>query len=215
MGDNDIKTLPTSDFEEKLEEISAQHQSSGISTLQDLEDMAKEMLNTLPRLDRNAIRQEMVDMEVPMFQTPTTFDINKGLAISQGYKDRLVEILSLATREYRLRKRCLEMLFDAVNVLSKASSSDKRKGEATMKYPILMLQTEAAETFVKEVEQFLLNIRNASESISRQGSLIQSQINLGEYRKRMPDMTSNNSEAEEWDYQSGAPKLNLDWDEVK
>ena len=47
------------------------------------------------------------------------------------------------------------MLFDANNLISKASSADKRKGEATLKYPMQILQFESADAFLKEVEQML------------------------------------------------------------
>jgi septation ring formation regulator EzrA len=213
MGENDIKTQPDTNFEEAFEEISEQYENKSC-TMDDLETMAQEMLATLPKLDRTTIRQEMEQMVVPMFQNPTTFDINTGLAKAQGYKDRLSEIYNLANSEYRLRKRILEMLFDAASVVSKQSSADKRKGEATMKYPVYLISLEAAETFVEEVQQVLANIKSASDSISRQGSIIQSQIQLGEYRKRVPDMQSNGSSAEEIDYKSGAPKIGMEWGEL-
>jgi hypothetical protein len=215
MADQDIKTLPVTDFEEKLAEVTSVYEGKKDCTVSDLEDIAKAMLSTLPRLDRDKIRKEMQAMHVPTFQSPTTFDINKGLSIGQGYKDRLSEILSMATRECNLRKRVVDMLIEANNVVSKQSSADKRKGEATMRWPIAMLQLEAAETFVEEVSHILTNIKAATEAISRQGSIIQSQIQLGEYRKKLPADFKNMNDAEEKpDYHSGAPKINLEWDEV-
>lgn len=223
MADNekDFLSEPENGFEEVLIDVSSKY--TGPCSLQDIEDMVKDMLATLPRLNRDKLRKEMNNMDVPTFETPTTFDINTGLAKAQGYKDRLVEIYMIAQRDYKLRKRCVEMLFDAYNIVSKASSFDKRKGEATMKYPTLLLALEASETFVEEVEQYLANLKSASDSISRQGSLIQSQITLGEYRKRgssgfnSEPPVNKGSEAEDWDYHTDSKKLKnaLDWDEIR
>jgi hypothetical protein len=213
MGDQDIKTVAATSFEDKIQEVNDEFQ--GPCSMEDLEKMATQMLSTLPKLDRDNIRREMQNMNVVTFQTPTTFDINKGLAESQGYKDRLSEIYNLANREYRLRKRVVEMLFDAANVISKQSSADKRKGEATMKYPIQLLSLEASETFLEEIEQVMSNIKSANDSISRQGSIIQSQIQLGEYRKRTTQNSNEvkiNDQSEEMDYHSGSKKL--DWGDI-
>ena len=199
-----------------LEEVTDNMQmpSSGVCTMSDLELMVNQIINTLPKLDRIKIRQEMENMHVETYDAPTTFDINKGLSTAQAYKDRLTEIYTLALNEYRTRKRCVEMLFDANNLVSKASSSDKRKGEATMKYPIMLFQLEGAETFVKEIEQVMANIKSVSDSISRQGSMIQSQISLGEYVKRAGKIGDNEAE-EKLDYHSQVPKVNMDWDDIR
>lgn len=160
--------------------------SNAISQLKDIEKMTDDLLKSLPKINRVAWRQEIENMIVPMQENPTTYDINQGLALCQGYRDRLSEMLLYAQREYKLRKRCLEMLFDAVNLISKASSADKRRGEATMKYPIIVLQVESAEIFMKEIESIYTNMKNTADSISRQASVINMQIQLGERRQGNP-----------------------------
>lgn len=219
MKEDDFLNEPIQEYEQTLEDVSAQY--NGPCSITDIENLVTSMIATLPKINRNKLRQEMDNMHVPIFETPTTFDINNGLAKSQGYKDRLVEIYMIAQRDYKLRKRCVEMLFDAYNIVSKASSADKRKGEATMKYPTLLLCLQASETFMEEVQQYMNNLKSAGESISRQGSILQNQISLGEYRKRGPNFnndvpTNKTSEAEDWDYHTDSKKLktNLDWDEI-
>lgn len=214
MSENDILQHPDTDFEDSLNEISDQFQ--GQCSMSDLERMVSQMMNTLPKLRRSDLRDEMENMIVPLQQTPTTFDINKGLALVQGYKDRLTEIHTLAMQEYRLRKRCVEMLFDANNLISKAPSADKRKGEATMKYPVMLLQLEASETFVKEVEQILNNIKSTGEFVSRQGSILSAQISLNEYAKRSKPPSSNisNDAEDQNEYHSDVPRINMEWDEI-
>ncbi len=184
--------MPNNSFESYIEQIPA----GTASTLQDLEKVVNGILATVPKLDRDALRCEMGEMVVEMSKNPTTFDINEGLAKSQAYRDRLSEILFMAQNEYKIRKRCMEMLFDAVNLISKASSADKRRGEAVMRYPMMIIQTEAADIFVKEVEQMCANMRSTSESISRQVSVMQIQLQLGERRQGSSKAIEFNSEAE-------------------
>lgn len=207
----DIVQEPQVNFEDTIESIP---DTTSCNTLQDLEKLVNQILGSLPKLNRMKLRKEMEGMNVQMYEAPTTFDINKGLAIAQAYKDRLSEIYNLAYEEYRVRKRCCEMLLDTVQVLSKQSSADKRKGEATMKYPMLLIQLDAAETFLKEVEQINNNIKSCADSISRQGSIISAQISLGEYTKRAGKINENDAE-EKLDYHSNVPKVNMEWDDIR
>lgn len=157
--------------------------SNGLHQLTEIEKMTNNLITSLPRINRNAWRIEMENMVVPVRENPTTFDINEGLALAQGYRDRLSEMLLYAQREYKIRKKCLDMLIDAVNLISKASSADKRKGEATLRYPVMVMQVESAEIFMKEVEFIYSNIKSTTDSISRQASVMSMQIALGERRQ--------------------------------
>ncbi|AEO93635.1 gp376 [Bacillus phage G] len=181
MKEEDILNQPEKDFETILNEKSTASNAS--SSLKDLEGMIQDILSTLPNLNREKLRREMQRMTVKLEDNPTTSQLNEGLSHAQGYKDRLSEIYTYALREYKTRNRCMEMLFDAVNYVSNAKSADKRKGEATMLYPMLIIQREAAETFMKEVEHVLQNIKSAHDSISRQVSIAQIQVQLGEFRR--------------------------------
>ena len=160
--------------------------TGGLNQLLDVEKMVNDLLASLPKINRNAWRTEMEDMIVPVKENPTTFDINEGLAIAQGYKERLGEMLLYAQREYKIRKKCLDMLMDAVNLISKATSADKRRGEATLRYPIMVIQTESAEIFMKEIEFIYSNIKSTVDSISRQASVMNMQIQLGERKSGNP-----------------------------
>ena len=90
----------------------------------------------------------------------------------------------LAEREVNIRNKVLDMLSMANTVMSKASSADKRKGEALLKYPTQFIFLEAAETFRNEVQMVLNNMKATSESISRQASVLQAQITLGEIHRK-------------------------------
>lgn len=167
-------------------------------TITDIENITNDIIHNIPKLNRNELREEMSQMIVNVPENPTTFDINKGLALSQAYRDRLTEIYIDIMKEVKIRKRCLEMLFDANNLVSKATSLDKRKGDATLKYPMQILQYESADAFLKEVEQILNNMKSTFDTISRAGSILSLQVQLGEYKgNKNDDFNSFESEAEE------------------
>lgn len=189
-------------FEDTIEHISSTN--SGTCDLHSLELMVKDILNSLPKLDRGSLRLEMNGMFVTVSENPTTKELTEGLAKTQAYKDRLSEIYMLANAEYKTRKRCTEMLIDAYSVTSKGSNSEKRRGEATMKYPNIIIAYHASEVFLEEVEHILANIKSAADIISRQVSVMQIQLSLGEFRKNnningiSEEITPRNQEVE-WD----------------
>lgn len=179
----DINQQVKIDYEQQLNNLDNKY-GSGKCGVTEIEEMANEMLATIPKLNRNQLRIEMSQMHVDVYIDPTTFNINEGLAKAQAYRERLAGILALADREFNQRTKVFEMLVMAHNVVSKASSADKRKGEAIMKYAVQFLQLEAAETFRNEVKTYLDNMRATSETISRQASVLQAQITLGEIRRK-------------------------------
>lgn len=178
-------------------------------TVEEIEKLVEQTVKGLPVMDRAALRKEMLQMTVSVSENPTTFDINEGLAKSQAYRDRLSQIYSEALIDQKIRKRCLDMLFDVTNIVSKASSADKRKGEATLKYPMQILQFEISDAFLKEVEQVKINMENNFNTFSRQGSILQLQVQLGEYKSNkntpfntvqdvMPKFETGGAEEFEW-----------------
>ena len=199
--------------EKAWEVISSKNNTKDFHTIDELQEIAKNLIGSLPKVDRSAFRNEMANMIVPIKDNPTTFDINEGLSKVQGYKTRLIEMMSTANQEFKIRKRCLEMLFSANNVVSKGSSSDKREGEANMRWPIEVINLEFAEIFSKEIEQIYNNLKTTGDIISRQGSMIQTQVDLGEYVKRGGTRTYQ-TQAEEVDYHTNTKKLDLEWDNV-
>ena len=196
MNKKDIISLPASNQETKMDELENKY-GHGTCSVTDIENMAQEMLSTLPRLNRNILRDEMDAMHVNVYVEPTTFNINEGLAKAQGYRERLTGILALAEREVNVRSKVLDMLSMANTTLSKASSADKRKGEALLKYATQFIYLEAAETFRNEVQMFLNNMKATSETISRQASVIQAQITLGEIHRKAEETLNSTGEVYE------------------
>ena len=189
INDNDFSQDAQVDYENQINNLENKY-GKGFCNHSDIESMAQDMLDTIPRLNRDQLREEMNNMHVDIYLDPTTFNINEGLAKSQAYRERLCGILALADREYNTRSKVFEMLQMAHNVVSKASSADRRKGEALLKYSIHFINLEAAETFKDEVAMFLKNMQSTSETISRQASVLQAQITLGEIRRKDDTFTT-------------------------
>ncbi|MNC12198.1 hypothetical protein D3C81_742250 [compost metagenome] len=191
----DIVNQPDTDFEDVVADLSSSNVP--IKTMADLENMINSIIATIPRLNRNALRKEMENMQVDLKQNPHSSDLNKGLAVAQSYKDRLAEIYTMALREYKTRNRCVDMLIGAfIATEAKGKSADARQGEAALRYPMHLFNLEAAESFMKEVEHILQNVKSAHEAISRQVSVTQIQLQLGEIRREIPN-SNYNREAEE------------------
>ena len=207
---SDILQQASKDYESSLNDLDKRFH--GQCKLTDIEIIAEEMLATIPKLNRDKLRDEMSQMHVAVYPNPSTFNINEGLALAQGYRERLAGILALADQEFNTRSKVLEMLMMAHIVTSKASSADKRKGEALIKYPSQFLALEAAETFKNEVMLFLKNMQSTSETISRQASVLQAQIALGEVRRK--DYSDNVSSMAEETIRKGVvnkPIEELEW----
>lgn len=179
----------------------------------EVEQIGKAMIAALPKINFNKIRNEMEHMQVDVYENPTTFQITESMAKVQQYKNRLSEIASMVEHEYMTRKRVNDILFDANQAVSKQSSADKRRGEATLRFPILLLRFTDIESFRYEVTSKMNNLRSIGDTISRQASVMQMQITLGEYRKKTPQEFEQRGDGEDkLDYKSGAPELT--WENV-
>jgi hypothetical protein len=165
------------DFEQLLNGV-----KSGPMSLDQLEKKIDDIFSSLPIIDKTALRKEMSEMSLSVPTNPTTFEINEGLAKAQAYRDRLAEISILANQDYKMKKELIDMLFDAINIVSKASSAYKRKGEGTLRFAGQLLKLTSAEIFCQEVEFRTNNMKNIFDSFSRQGSMLALQVQLGEYK---------------------------------
>lgn len=192
MKNDEIIRLSEKEFEDVINSLG----TGPIAGLSEMEAITNQLLNSLPKINRDKLREELENMTVEVLPTPTTSSITEGLAKSQGYRDRCSEILLYATREAKLRRRCYDMLYSCICVTSNAKNNDARMGNFAMRYPSLILKTEAAEMFVKEVEHVFNNLKAVTDVLSRQVSVLQLQLQLGEIKSKNPNY-SNNSDVEE------------------
>jgi len=155
-------------------------------SIDDVETIANQTISALPRLDPEAIRDELEQMNVAVYEEPTTDQLARGMAEVQAYKDRVGAIANQVEREYMVRKRTLDMLFDANQAVSAASSADKRKGEAQLRWPMMQMDLVNIEVLRLEVNTVGNNLKSKGDMLSRQASILQMQIQLGEYRQSIP-----------------------------
>jgi uncharacterized protein YaaR (DUF327 family) len=201
------KAVKEKTFSEVLDDLDEEYGGKSCSFVE-VENIGKTMLRALPKLNFTKLRNEMSHMHVNVFENPTTFQLTEAMAQVQVYKNRLAEIMTLVEHEYITRKRVNDILFDANQAISKQSSADKRKGEATLRFPTLLMKFSEIESFRYEVNSVMNNIRSIGDTISRQTTVMQMQINLGEYRKKTAEDFRNRGEGEDpLDYKSGAPQL--------
>lgn len=179
----------------------------------DLEAVVYDIIATLPKLDLDAYHEEAKNMLVKTSDNPTTFQLLEMMDNVQQYKNRLSEIMIDVDHECAVRKRTLDMLNSANDLMSNQKSSDKRHGEASLRFPNLLLQLGRIEAFRTELQNIMNNLKSIGDVISRQASILSLQIQLGEYRKKMSLDFNRDSDAEENnDYKSGAPEI--DWENV-
>jgi hypothetical protein len=206
------ETKVEGDYQSTLNELDSEYGSKECS-FNDVEDIGKTIISTLKPINMNKLRSEMNNMSVEIFENPTTFQLAEAMAKVQEFKNRLSEIMNDVEHEYLVRKRVNDMLFDANQAVSKQSSADKRRGEATIRYPMLLLQFENINSFRTEVTNVMNNMRSIGDTVSRQASILNMQISLGEYRKKLPVELQDNGEAtQKVDYKSGVPSL--EWEDV-
>lgn len=212
IDDKDLMPQKSSSQKTTLDKLDEEYGDKNCS-FAEVEQIGKAMIAALPKINFNKIRNEMEHMQVDVYENPTTFQITESMAKVQQYKNRLSEIASMVEHEYMTRKRVNDILFDANQAVSKQSSADKRRGEATLRFPILLLRFTDIESFRYEVTSKMNNLRSIGDTISRQASVMQMQITLGEYRKKTPQEFEQRGEGEDkLDYKSGAPELT--WENV-
>lgn len=200
------------DYQETLASLDDEYGSKDCS-FGDVEDIGKTIISTLKPMNINELRKEIESMHVEIFDNPTTFQLLDAMSKVQEYKSRVSEILNNVEHEYLIRKRVNDMLFDANQAVSKQSSADKRRGEATIRYPMLLLQFENINSFRTEVNNIMNNMRSIGDTVSRQASIISMQITLGEYRKKLPKELADGAEGViNKDYKTGVSEV--PWSQV-
>ena len=202
-----VATSNNKTYEETMDDIEKEYADNHATTFNDVESIANRVLASMKKLEYAKLRNEMSNMHVEIHPNPTTFQLLEALATVQGYKTRLAEISNDVEHEYNIRKRVNDMLFDANQAVSKQSSADKRKGEAAIRYPVQIMQLETINSFRIEVNNYIKNMQSTGEMLSRQASLIQMQLSLGEYRKKLPNEFGGNEAEEKLDYKPGVSEM--------
>jgi hypothetical protein len=164
----------------------------------DMVDRFIDMYQDLPLINYNDLYSELADLNVDSRPTPTLQLINLKLQKVQASKDRLAEIFQEVIRCYTFKKRAVNILSESWNKFAEGTSADKRKSDSSFKLSEFHADLAKIESLYNVCEHILRNLDSQSNSISRQITIIQSQLKMFDMgRGSLPDFDFNQSSLNE------------------
>ena len=151
----------------------------------------RKVINALPYQGSSfydEIKDKLAKNGVAFVEAPGPQELSRQIGIIQMMKDELISIFAESHRNFLVRKRIYEVLFDAYMAISQHKSSDKRKGEATLRLSDFSLESVEAEAFYSYCKQILDNLESNHKTVSRRIACMQSQIALGELATAGPEV---------------------------
>lgn len=180
------------------------------------------LYESLPWIDYNESHAEVSQLQVDSSPTPTLQLINLKLQKIQANKDRLSEIYQNVIRCFTIKKRAVNILTEAWGKFAEGSSVDKRKADCAFKLSDFCIDLAQIEALHFTCEHVFKNLDSASNAISRQITIIQSQLKLFDMgRGSLPDFDfnkyqlNNESFASLGDSTEDTPKEEIDENESK
>lgn len=147
---------------------------------------------TLPRINYDDIHEEVAQLNVESNPTPTLQLINVKLQKVQAAKDRLSEIHQMVVRCYTFKKRAVGILTEAWGKFADGSSQDKRKADCAFRLSDFNLDLAQIEALNNVCDNVLRNLDSQSNAISRQITIIQSELKMFDMgRGSLPDFDFN------------------------
>lgn len=147
---------------------------------------------TLPEIDYDEVSRELSTLSIKQTPTSTLQMINLHLQKVQACKDRLAEIYQDVVKCYSFKKRAVNILSDAWGKFSSGGSADKRKSDCAYRLSEFFLDLARIEALNNECEHVLKNLDSLNNNLSRQITIIQSQLKLFDLgRGALPDFDFN------------------------
>jgi len=158
-------------------------------------DVVKRFLkiySTLPKINYDDIHEEVANLNVESNPTPTLQLINLKLQKVQASKDRLSEIHQMVVRCYTFKKRAVSILTEAWGKFADGSSQDKRKADCAFRLSDFNMDLAQIEALNNVCDNVLRNLDSQSNAISRQITIIQSELKMFDMgRGSLPDFDFN------------------------
>lgn len=176
---------------------------TNVETAEDFETFAQNMsiiLGVTHSFDYNALYEELNSLSIKIPDNPSIQLLSNLMQKVQSSKDRAIQILQDATRNYLLHKRVTEILTTGWSKFTDAKSQDKREAEASVKLSNFIIATAEAESFWKGVTNIVNNLSCQQEVLFRQVSCYNMMIKLrdvGQYTNTedlLKDMDSKSLE---------------------
>lgn len=157
-------------------------------------DRVLAMYASLPELDYDSLYEEISELNVGSEPTPTLQLINLKLQRVQASKDRLSSICEDVIRCHTFKKRAVNILSDSWNRFATGSSADKRKADSSYRMSEFQIDLAQLEALNNVCEHIGKNLDSQHNAISRQITIIQSQLKMFDMgRGALPDFDFNKS----------------------
>jgi hypothetical protein len=167
------------------------------------------MYSTLPLINYDELHAEVAHLNVDSSPTPTLQLINLKLQKIQASKDRLAEIYQEVIRCYTFKKRAVNIISEAWSKFAEGSSQDKRKSDSAFRLSEFHADLAQIEALYNVCDHVLRNLDSQSQAISRQITIIQSQLKMFDIgRGALPDFDFNKSSLNEGFESLGTPTKN-------
>lgn len=176
-------------------------------------DEAKKQINALaakmavnmgiPELDYDNLHEELNKYyDISIEEDMDTNQINDMLTKMQNIRSRVAFITSQAMRTYKAKKTIVDMLM-AILVkeadASKYKNKEAREGFATERLLDLNLDLRIAEFLKDNAEMCLNNLNNMISTVSRQISVLQIELQLGQLTRYN---TNDDGDDSDWVFKS-------------
>jgi len=182
----------------------------------------KDVMSSLPfqgQKDYQNVKEEITKWRIEFDESPSPSELSRQIGMIQVAKDNLIAIYAESHRNHIIRKRIFELLFDAYMAISQQKSSDKRKGDATLKLSEFSLSSAEAEAFYSYCKQIIDNLESQHKTVSRRIACMQAQLTLGELatggQEIAPLETMKNATLRDLKHQINSEPGAVDWDDEK
>lgn len=153
----------------------------------------REKVKKLTVVDYKVLSDEMKKMQVNL---PATFthasidSVNDIISKIQGYRNRMLEISLISIYDKSYRKRYYEMALEHILSTNDEIAEKKSDKLRTASANIIIRDLEEAmfrsELFAEMAEKVEENLKIVNDNVSRQLSAVQTQVALGEIRRKSP-----------------------------
>lgn len=141
----------------------------------------------LPKLNYNAIYEELGALTIKANPTPTLEVLSDELFRVQAAKDRLSEILLDVIKCYNFKKRAVDILKDSWGKFTLEKNTEGRKGDSTFRLSHFLTDFSATEALCKSCDHIFKNLDGLQDNLSRRITIWQMLLKVREGRMSLPD----------------------------
>lgn len=168
----------------------------GRGEFQQLVDSIHSVMKTLPNLDYDLLHTELRESEylqIPISADPSLDELSSAAVKVQAAKDRVSQIMLDAERNSKIMKHYSKALYTAWIRLSGDGSQDRRESDATTRTWDFSGEAAEADALYGACRSVLDNLKDKWDTISRNVSIIELRLKLGEWGGNNPTNRVGNS----------------------